>query len=406
MTINTPFKNKKRLAYFLACSDNIIFAAGNVALSLNKYMPKGGFDIVIYHTGLRSKNEAALKKIPNVVLHHFTWPEGFKDEILARMPIGRWNNPNSLLAFAHYEIFDLLHEYETAIWIDVDTSIQADISGLEKYVPYGQCYDENWNTIWTVADQFVNPPQNTKYNLKAKAYINACIVVSDKLPNWEKLTAYCYEKSLEYAEYLKNCDQAVFSMMIQDFNIKVNVMPWHDYICHAHHEHGNLAKIVHFGCHDKVWTDDRYLRTYPEWFRTHMQWLELGGEDFDRTNMSMRGIWAEIYGNQSHSTETVPRHWKAEEYSRSKVDRMRLMLFGIPLFSRTRTHDGYALKLLGLPLCRISNRDDRFIIYTLGKLEIYKRKDVDEKQRSSYYLFGIPFATAHKYILNRREDES
>lgn len=119
-------------------------------------------------------------------------------------------------------------------------------------------------------------------------------------------------------------------MMIQDFNIKVNVMPWHDYICHAHHEHGNLAKIVHFGCHDKVWTDDRYLRTYPEWFRTHMQWLELGGEDFDRTNMSMRGIWAEIYGNQSHSTETVPRHWKAEEYSRSKVDRMRLMLFGIP----------------------------------------------------------------------------
>ena len=80
-------------------------------------------------------------------------------------------------------------------------------------------------------------------------------------------------------------------MMIQDFNIKVNVMPWHDYICHAHHEHGNLAKIVHFGCHDKVWTDDRYLRTYPEWFRTHMQWpLHVRSEPFRiRTKIAVVG---------------------------------------------------------------------------------------------------------------------
>lgn len=43
---------KKNKAYFLSCSENYIFAAANVALSLNKYMPYDEFDIVIYHTNI------------------------------------------------------------------------------------------------------------------------------------------------------------------------------------------------------------------------------------------------------------------------------------------------------------------------------------------------------------------
>ena len=43
---------KKKCAYVLAASQNIIFAAGNVALELNRYMPDEEFDILIYHRGL------------------------------------------------------------------------------------------------------------------------------------------------------------------------------------------------------------------------------------------------------------------------------------------------------------------------------------------------------------------
>ena len=36
---------KKKCAYVLAASQNIIFAAGNVALELNPFMPNEDFDI-------------------------------------------------------------------------------------------------------------------------------------------------------------------------------------------------------------------------------------------------------------------------------------------------------------------------------------------------------------------------
>lgn len=50
MTRVTSVTHKKKLAWFMVCSENIIFAAANVALSLNRHMPDKEFDIVIYYT--------------------------------------------------------------------------------------------------------------------------------------------------------------------------------------------------------------------------------------------------------------------------------------------------------------------------------------------------------------------
>ena len=372
---------KKQLAYFLVCSDNIIFAAGNVALSLNKYMPTKDFDIVIYHTGLRKNNESALKKIPRVTLHRFEFPDNFHEVILPKLPQGRWNNPNSLLTFAHYETFNLLKNYETVIWLDVDTSIQADISELSNYGPFGQCYDINWNDVWTVGDQFTQPLVNSRYDMSRKSYINACIVVNDKLPNWEKMANYCYSKSIEYAHHLKNCDQAIFGLLIQDFKINVNVIPWHDYICHAHHENASIAKIVHFGCRDKVWNDQKFLQTFPEWFRTHMIWLELGGEDFDRTNLSIRSIWNQLYGpnNSSESNySSMPNNY----HSVKKIRNFKIWAFKF------------------LPILKIRSSDNEFLVKLLG-ITIFKSLYSTEKNRHHYFLFGFPIFSSSSYEFNK-----
>ena len=74
---------KKKLAYLLACTDNIAFAAGNVAISLNKYMPNKEFDIVIYNNGFQEKNKIALSKIPKVILRDFNLDPEFVSFMLS-----------------------------------------------------------------------------------------------------------------------------------------------------------------------------------------------------------------------------------------------------------------------------------------------------------------------------------
>ena len=304
---------KKPLLYLLAATENIIFAAGNVALALNKYMPEKEYEILILHRGLSKNNEEALLKIPKVRLQYYDFPEGFEEHMLSPrtgLPRGRWNNPNCLVTAAHFEIFGYLDIYKTVIWIDVDMSIQAEINELEKYGPIAQALDLNYNQIWTVRDQF------TKYlldfDMSGNGYINSVIVVNDQLENYSIYKDECYKLARKYAPYLKNLDQAVFALLFQKYSIIPEVLPWNEYTCHAHHEAAAIAKIVHFGCTDKVWNNSLLFQCYPEWFRVHMEWLKLGGCDFDRSSISSKAIWSELntlsqsFGETNNKFSSIP----------------------------------------------------------------------------------------------------
>ena len=286
--------SKKKLAYLLAASENIIFAAANVAISLNKYMPNKEFDIILMSANLSDQNKKALEKIPNVQLREYNIPTEVRDFLLSPhgLPRGRWNNPNSLFTMAHYEIFNLLEEYETAIWLDVDISIQRDISSLEEYGPLAIAKDLNFNKIWKVGDQFEkNLPS---YDMSLDSYINAVIVAKDTIPGWQTMTQECLDLTMKYAPLLKNIDQAVFSMLFQNRHFYPQELPWNEFVCHAHHEAASIARLVHFGTQDKVWNNCLLFQCYPEWFRVHLDWLELGGQDFDRSFLSSKAIYFEI----------------------------------------------------------------------------------------------------------------
>lgn len=286
---------KKKLAYFLVTSDNIAFAAGNVALSLNKYMPNKEYDILVYHSDLQEKNLKTLKKIPHVITHHFRLNDDFVSYMLGENGLpknGRWNDVNSLLCLAHYEIFSLLDSYEKVIWLDVDMSIQADITLLETYGPFGMALDIAGNHVFTAKDQFLTNVEG--YDLSQSAHISACIVVTDKLKNYKEIYQYCYEKTKIYASILKNPDQAIIELAIRDFGLTVNNVPWKEFVCHSTHEYAALASIVHFGFINKPWNNSRLLQSFPEWFRTHLVWLSLGGADFNRDDISTCSVYVEL----------------------------------------------------------------------------------------------------------------
>ncbi len=282
---------KKRKAYLLVASENIIFAAANVAMSLNCHSADDDYDILIYHTGLTRENYEALRKIPNVKPVRFQFQEDFVSTMLGDkgLPGGRWKSRNSLLTAAHYEIFPLLDEYHIVIWLDADMLVQGDIKELENYGPLGLAYDLNFNEVWKVKDQFVEPVDG--YDMDRDSQINACIVATDELADYHALYEYCYEVSRKQAPKLKNLDQAVFQLMIQDFNIKTTCIPWNDFVCHANHPNSSMAKLVHFGTEKKPWNDQLMFSCFPEWFRYHMRWLELGGLDFDRSGINNASLY-------------------------------------------------------------------------------------------------------------------
>ena len=107
------------------------------------------------------------------------------------------------------------------------------------------------------------------------------MAVHDVLP-YEDLHKWCYDKAVEYANFLVNPDQGIINLALQAFRITPNEMPFEEWQCISWRDQASTARIVHFGTDKKVWSAANVFNSFPEWYRVHLQWLELGGTDFDR----------------------------------------------------------------------------------------------------------------------------
>lgn len=350
---------KKKCAYVLAASQNIIFAAGNVALELNRFMPDEEFDILIYHSELRPNDINALKKIKNVILKEFKLPEGFADTIMQNMPPGRLKSKNALLTFVHYEVFNLLEEYKTAIWLDIDVSVQGDISALQQYGPLGMAEDKHSDGTFTAAINFTHPVPG--YNMDAKAYCTAVIVASDKLKNARKIYDWCWEKSVQYASFLITPDQGIIQLALQHFNLEVNVFPWEEYEAFSTMPYAHLAKIAHFGTAQKVWNTPDLYQSYPQWQRTHREYVALGGSDFERKFLNQDNVITTLREQQKEIEELHARHRHRTHHSK-----IRYYLFGIPVASFKREPARTSIKLCGIRFFSLKCKDNKKYYCFLG----------------------------------------
>lgn len=367
---------KKKCAYILATSQNIVWAAANVALELNRYMPNEEFDILIYHRGLEEKDVKALSKIKNVILKEFITPDGFEETILKNMPKGRLANKNSLLTFAHYEVFNVLDEYKSAIWLDIDTSIQGDISKLQTYGPIGMPEDKHDTGIFPVQINFVKPVPN--YNMEASAYCTAVVVATDALKNAKEIYQWCINKSMELAEYLITPDQGIIQLALQHFKLKVNVFPFEEYTCFASWPMAHLAKIAHFGTSAKVWNTPDLYQAFPQWLRTHLEYVAMGGSDFDRSKLPNHAIIVD-YRNVNKENEKLVASINntASTTNLKQGYKKKIYLFDIiPLFSIKNNPSVLKFKFLGLPIFEKKIAKRKLKIKILGILPLIKIKNI------------------------------
>ena len=269
---------KKKLAYMLAVTQDYVFAAGNIALSLMRHNPKKDFDICIFYDHITEEDRRIFNSFPNCHLYAYNIPVGFEREIRAKCP--KFNDEKfakhfSFLKFAKFEIFDLLDKYHHVIWLDADVTIQADPGDCMKYMPFAITIDKDW----TVQNNFTAPIEG--YDMTLQGSCSAVFMISDELANYQAMKAWCYDMAVKVCPYFKNIDQGIINLLLQHFHIPYQWLPLEVYQCMPDYPNATYAKIVHFGPH-KIWKEGLVASAFPEWCRTHADWLKRGGSDYAR----------------------------------------------------------------------------------------------------------------------------
>ena len=263
---------KKPLCFLVAASNNIAFAAGNIAIALDRYMSIG-YELLIYSGDMNECDRAVCNSIPNTTVVDFHLDKDFVEYMLRELPQNcRFRDENRLMRFCHYEAFRLLDKYENVVWIDADMSVQGDLSEIIKYVPFGLTAD----TPWLVKDQFIESISG--YDLERRAYCTGIMVLNHTIP-YEDIYTWLYDNTKQYAHSMKNGDQAIINLMLQEFDITPVEMPLEEYQCICWKKEAIDAKVVHFGTERKVWNDEIILSCFPEWYRVHRLFLQKGGCD-------------------------------------------------------------------------------------------------------------------------------
>lgn len=265
---------KKKLAFVLATSGEKGYMAGNVCLGINEHYTAGEFEIIVHHNNTSEEDINALQKIDRVKTINFSFDDIFVTCLLENAYRGsKVRDENSMMAFAHYEIFKYLEEYETVVWLDTDVLIQKNINDLISESSFSITLDLGWD----VKSNFNLDIPN--YDMDRDGLCSAVIVVKDTLP-YAEIHEWCYKKTVELAKNLFNRDQGIINLVVQEFNIPVNTLSNVKWQCMPWNEEAVKANIVHFGGNNKIESNTKFLERFPKWANYHHKWLGLGGSNF------------------------------------------------------------------------------------------------------------------------------
>lgn len=271
---------KKSTAIVLGGTSNMAFAIGTFLINLKKCSPNLADDIYIYHDGIPKKDQTIMKKILSVKFFNFKLK--FKVEYADEWTKNRFTD----LVFYKYSCLKLLNQYKTVIATDYDVVILSDIS--EITIPTDkitQC-----KTIKTKA-QFISSKGNyvanflsdvtkeSSFNYKLDYPMGGGLIVFyDTIKNNNEIYDYCMKKTKQYSRYLLLPEQAIFSIMLQDFSMIREEIDRSIYVVHPN-EYKNYpnAKILHAYGDDKFW--DRLQN--DTWDKNYKEWIDMGGSSIE-----------------------------------------------------------------------------------------------------------------------------
>lgn len=258
--------NKKELAIVFGITGNLAFALANVIMGLKKHSSHLNFEIIVFHQEISEKDQNLMNLILPCEFVEYKFP--ISSEKREGIPLGL-----SLLVYSRYECFNLLDKYKKVLWLDVDILIQKDISSILDYCSTGIALLNSLEDS-PLYINFLKPIEG--FDFERQAYGSGTMLLQDNLPNYKDLTQWCYEKTLEWKEYITQHDQSIINLMLQEFSLECIGLPAEIFNTHPIRKDTSKATILHSYATRKFWN----FYFFKEWDKNYKDWIKMGGSKY------------------------------------------------------------------------------------------------------------------------------
>ncbi len=263
-------------------SNTVIFTGGQkkdaapmavLAMNIRDTLPGLAQKLIIFHDGISKKDQTLIQSI---------YPTEFRRFRLGISFVAYRKNTSlryfSEMVFCKYECFRLLNEYDRVIWTDYDVVINTDLSELLDESRGGL---QLIRSLKPLKDKFKGdlPPEITgRYDMEAYTAVNTpLLVLTREIGSYNEYYDKCIEYTKKYAANLNMPEEAVFSMLIQDYNIPVYELDIDEYAL-AYKGDDVHARIDHAVGQPKYWNGLHHDR----WEAYYREWLKMGGSEYKK----------------------------------------------------------------------------------------------------------------------------
>ena len=209
---------KKNLAIVIGGTSNIAYAVYVTFTSVIRHSSLKDYEFIIFN----DEWDDSIKKIFTCQYHktkfvNYTFNEFKKhfdnEDIINKQS---WAMKTfSFMVYCKFEIFNLLYEYKSVIWLDSDTFIRGCLTQIFSYGPIAATkIPSDLNSMFKNETKYTNIP----------AYNGGVIYLTDDI-NFKSLTELCYKYMVNTYDNLKLPDQAVFGWLFYTQNLHINNLP-------------------------------------------------------------------------------------------------------------------------------------------------------------------------------------
>lgn len=223
--------------------------------------------LIIYHNGIKKKDRERIQSIFNTEFIRYKYSGKSRNDTVVSY--------FSTMVFCKYECLRLLNEYDVVVWSDYDVTIEGSFREICKFSNNGLNVIEDAASIRKMCYKEINEKNFEKYNLTRRGILMCLFALSNKLPNYNEIYRWCYEKTIEYDKDIWLPEQCVFSLALQEFHIGYTCIEEKKYACHPKDAKGGEI-VLHAMGRLKFWNG-----IYNEhWNRMYQKWLRMGGTPY------------------------------------------------------------------------------------------------------------------------------
>jgi lipopolysaccharide biosynthesis glycosyltransferase len=262
----------KKTAIVTGGSKNDAPAMATLVINIKATNPDLADEIVILHDGISRKDQRIINGIFPTRFIKYSFPgdtSGFNKTITDYF---------TAMVFCKYECFRLLSEYRTVIWMDYDLVVCGDLSSFLDSCPASARIMTSYVSVAQSFHDSISSVDMSSFAMDDCAIALPWFVLHDSFPGYQECYEWCVKKTIEYGEHLYLPEQAIVSLMLQEFHIDtapiINVPDAHP--LHSTAEEVEAAKILHTYGQPKFWNG----LNNAQWDDNYRTWLELGGSRF------------------------------------------------------------------------------------------------------------------------------